>query len=952
MKQAEWKYPGARWWKFDFHTHTPASKCSKWQGLEGSAGEVTPRQWLLKFMQAEVDCVAITDHNTGEWVDRLKEAYDVLARENSDGFRALHLFPGVELSVNGGVHLLVVLDKDKSAADIDMLLGKVDYQGSKGDSDGVTGRSLADVLDAVRVVDGLAIPAHADREKGLLRLADPASRRALLDPNTLRAVLRSKTIAAIEIVDRSASKPQIYADERCDWTEVIGSDCHSFRGTHCPGSRFTWVKMANPSLEGLRLALMDGEKFSIRRSDDADAFSPLDLPSQFVTSIEIADARYMGRGKSEKLTLSPWFNALVGGRGTGKSTIVHALRLAYRREAELKRLPEEDGARRTFEQFIRVPVSRNDESGALDYQATKRTKIKVSLVRNGIEERLIWNQDGSGHAVEELEGGEWVPGGSQAVSHGRFQIRIFSQGQIAALAGENQRALLQLITEAAQVQPTIQAKEEAEHSFLSLRARIRELDGKLRGREDLLGRLADVQRKLVSFEGQQHAEILKEYQLRARQSREVDRQLEAASHAAQALGQQAELLVGESVPPGLFDPNAVLDAEALGVVERLHGAISEAARVAREGSVRLSDVVANERIALASTEWFLKSVEARTRYEELSQLLKGQGVSDPGQYGILVQIRQNLEQEIERLDSIQKERERLEEASSAALTLVRQARREISTQRKAFLQATLAQNRYVRIELQPFGRNPSAIERELREVLGVLDDRFEEDILHLEDDQPKKGLVAELLRNPPEDWDGAQTFAKRCLFSFGERLEQAASGRGGFSRHFSNFIQREVSRTPEFLDRLLLWSPEDSLLVEYSQKGDGRDFKPIQQASAGQRAAAMLAFLLLHGEEPLVLDQPEDDLDNHLIYELVVQQIRDKKLERQLIVVTHNPNIVVNGDAEMVHVLDFRSGQCRLVLAGSLQQDDIREEVCRVMEGGREAFKRRYRRIGGPGTDV
>ena len=96
----------------------------------------------------------------------------------------------------------------------------------------------------------------------------------------------------------------------------------------------------------------------------------------------------------------------------------------------------------------------------------------------------------------------------------------------------------------------------------------------------------------------------------------------------------------------------------------------------------------------------------------------------------------------------------------------------------------------------------------------------------------------------------------------------------------------------------------------------------------------MLAFLLAHGEEPLVLDQPEDDPDNHLIYDLIVRQIRENKLRRQIIVVTHNPNIVVNGDAEMLHTLDFRGGQCIVAQSGSLREEAMREEVCRVMEGG------------------
>ena len=88
------------------------------------------------------------------------------------------------------------------------------------------------------------------------------------------------------------------------------------------------------------------------------------------------------------------------------------------------------------------------------------------------------------------------------------------------------------------------------------------------------------------------------------------------------------------------------------------------------------------------------------------------------------------------------------------------------------------------------------------------------------------------------------------------------------------------------------------------------------------------------------------NLDNHLIYGLVVQQIRSNKQRRQLIIVTHNPNIVVNSDAELIHVLDFNN-QCYVKQTGSLQEQDMRQEVCQVMEGGAEAFERRYQRLGG-----
>jgi predicted ATPase len=134
------------------------------------------------------------------------------------------------------------------------------------------------------------------------------------------------------------------------------------------------------------------------------------------------------------------------------------------------------------------------------------------------------------------------------------------------------------------------------------------------------------------------------------------------------------------------------------------------------------------------------------------------------------------------------------------------------------------------------------------------------------------------------------------------------------------------------------------LSVRYSLK-NGDNFRPVEQGSPGQKTAALLAFILSYGDEPLILDQPEDDLDNQLIYDLIVTQLREIKQRRQVLVVTHNANIVVNGDAENVVVLDVRAGQTRIAQQGGLQDQAIRDEICRVMEGGKDAFNQRYRRI-------
>ena len=87
-----WKWPGARWWKFDFHTHTPASVDYGKGTDQRRLRQITPKEWLLGFMRAGVDCVAVTDHNTGEWIDKLKEALQELEQEEHPEFRSLYLF--------------------------------------------------------------------------------------------------------------------------------------------------------------------------------------------------------------------------------------------------------------------------------------------------------------------------------------------------------------------------------------------------------------------------------------------------------------------------------------------------------------------------------------------------------------------------------------------------------------------------------------------------------------------------------------------------------------------------------------------------------------------------------------------------------------------------------------------------------------------------------------------
>jgi hypothetical protein len=701
----EWNWIGAKWWKFDFHTHTPASTGDYGKGPDQQQliGR-TPREWLLDYMAVGVDCVAITDHNTGAWIDQLKKALTELSDEKPDGFRELYLFPGMEISVYDGVHVLAIFDPSKTTSDLDVLRGAVGYQGTPGESSGVTTKTFSEVVSAVVAEGGIAIPAHVDEGNGLFSEVG----------TTLEQALDCDQVFAMELLNRNYPKPRLYTDKGLRWTEVFGSDAHhpsGRAGQHYPGSHFTWVKMGSPGIEGLQLALLDGS-LSICRSDevknDPNEHAPLVLES-----IEISRARYMGRVQPFVMELNPWLNTFIGGRGTGKSTVVEFLRLVLRRDNEMS-----EDLKPEFEKYGQTYQNRED-SGLL----TKETKIVATYRKNGSRFRVQWNPTDEIDPIQEDVNGVWKT--AEGDIRQRFPARIYSQKQVFHLA----KAPLALL------------KEQAKAS--------------------------------------------------------------------------------------------------------------------------------------------------------LQRLLK--------------------------------------------------IRRELTEYRRLFLDDVLRGNRYVSIKVIPYGAR-SLVEAAFRSMIQREGGGFEKDIGSLHGD----GLLGELYRNG----DGAESI-EQALINLKEKTRRIASGQNDPATLGDQRFATHLGKLqPEMLDRLDLWFPEDSLDVQYSSTGDGQNFRSIHEGSPGQKTAALLSFFLSYGDEPLILDQPEDDLDNRLIYDLIVTQLREVKRHRQIIVVTHNANIVVNGDAELVVALAARGGQTQKECGGSLQKSNVRSTICQIMEGGHTAFKQRYRRIALDGRHV
>ncbi|MGA8764416.1 MAG: hypothetical protein WB562_16230 [Candidatus Sulfotelmatobacter sp.] len=127
---------------------------------------------------------------------------------------------------------------------------------------------------------------------------------------------------------------------------------------------------------------------------------------------------------------------------------------------------------------------------------------------------------------------------------------------------------------------------------------------------------------------------------------------------------------------------------------------------------------------------------------------------------------------------------------------------------------------------------------------------------------------------------------------------------------------------------------------------DGENYREVGKLSTGQQCTAILHLLLLDNPDPLIIDQPEDNLDNAFIADHIVNELRASKTKRQFLFATHNANIPVFGDAEWIGVLHEEDGRAKLQASGSIDAPDVKELAANILEGGKEAFTHRREKYG------
>lgn len=907
-------YPGAKWWKVDFHAHSPAS--FDYGAEEGAmaAAEAKPtfREWLLVYMAAGIDAIVITDHNTHEGISGAREAYAALEHEGAEGFRSLSIFVGVEITIEGGDHLLGVFDTDSEPELVNGLLHTVRYQGERGGSNGTTVSSFEQVVDEIIRLGGLAIPAHADTNRGVFS-HEPRSADPVFDAGKILAV---ETVGELTYASAMRAKA----------VRVLGSDAHHLDDSSCPaerranakypGSHYTWVKMALPSLDGVRHALSDGAR-SVVPAVGASA-DPNIFEHDMIEKIAITHGE-----ETTTYQFGPWMNAVIGGRGVGKSTLIEVVRLVLGRTDDLPVRLKQD-----LEWFAPTP----GPSSTARFWGNGTT-LAVYISRAGQRYRIAWSGTTGASTIERSGDSGWEA--ENGAPHDRFTVLVNSQKQIYELA-QDPRGLLKMIDEQPEVAFRVWSDEFERLSsrYRALRGELLEIDAEIGHEDRLLGQLADVEAQLALLTQQVESPTAAELNKLLREQRELD----AYEGSAEAFEEELRLLLSEY--SDLAVTSEALTADSWEHESIWRSTVSEAVA----SFVETANTLAAARAGWDSVREESPRLARITTLKESLGIADGSDVSgDPTieRTANIVQLRgakDRIEADLRRIRTSKERRTRLDDETGEVMSRLGRHRSELTKRRQDVAGRLSSGQLKVRVHEQG---DDSALEVDLRRLT-----RKESGFELAFGENGLRSLVVHPFNPTRIQSIGQLKDLLRGMHSSGrEALVGAGHANLQIDRRFYPGLQAIDSSS--FETDVDLWFPEDGLQVKFTDENGL--LKPIDSGSPGQRTAALLAALLSLGSDPLVLDQPEDDLDNKLISQLVVASLRDIKTRRQVIVATHNANIVVNGDAEHVTALDHGNAP-KIEASGSMHEATVKDTVCEIMEGGKDALRSRYSRLAGHQT--
>lgn len=947
-------YEGMRWFKCDFQVQTPEDG-AHWSdadtrlpeprrplvspepdasGLIGSSKpderrlQETAQAYLKRCHELGLELIGVTDHNFSQktnprdwFLTHLVEQNKPVARDL--GRAPLYILPGFEVDI--GYHVLCLFEPAKQASHVwrvNRLLCKLGLDENERFRQGRpmplrrnnAAVSLKELIELVQDQhNGIVIAAHSDQNDGILddprHIEDYKNRKLLALEVTSNPPAR-KVLDIVEGRDRN------WARSDCHPAYVMSSDAKSLATgddgepvANSLGYRHTWLKMSKPSIEALRQAFLDPlSRVYLHGANPSDA-----LAHPRITSVSVKGAKFL---EDQEVFFSEGFNCVIGGRGSGKSSLLEYIRFAIDLEVAATKADGEENSLQRKRKQLKDSLSRDSE-------------IRVNFeVGNAVSDTLVY---APGKPVGQQR---WLDGREVSDLNTvlrQLQLQFFSQGELSRMTtgAEGQAQVLSLIDSAAGA------------TLLELKAAERQLKAQLKSLFQSTVDAASLQAEIAEAR-QESVEL--ERQLSAREALQEDSQLnQSALQARRHLMRMksADGPVEQAVSQLLHSLDTPLDVPA-----------EDAEKWPNSAWFRNSV----ENIERARTNFASAVTKAMKEYREVMATLIGEEATHEAEEEIAaVQERFRRacvarginEDDIERMQGLEEKRQ-----EKLKLIELRQMRL-MDVQRDAdkFPSVLGELHEVWRAQFDARRSTADAIQAAVASQTVRLTTKFMLD---------EASFKAAWDRMSPSDKRGKLA---RRWDEFGVELFQAWRRRGDASV----WETLEASRADENVLETVMLEGLHPLLFEHldnenvrpiwedvriTRVSDGIDVELLRDdgtvagsmhgaLSEGQRNTVLLNLILARGEGPIVIDQPEDELDSSFIYRTLVRDLRAVKCKRQLIVATHNANLPVNADAEQIYALEARDGRGKVRAQGGLDRRHVADAVLDIMEGSEQAFKQR-----------
>lgn len=947
-------YEGMRWFKCDFQVQTPED-AAHWGDADtrlpeprrpmfvpapdtnGVVGPAKPdenriqeiaRTYLRRCHEAGLELIGVTDHNFSQKTDPRDWFLTHLVEQNKSvardlGRQPLHILPGFEVDI--GYHVLCLFEPAKKASHVWRVnrllckLGLDEHERFRQSRPMPLRRnnatvSLKELIELVQEQHkGIVIAAHSDQNDGLL--GDPRH----IDDYKNKKLLALEVTAnppAQRILDIFEGRDRAWARPDCHPAYVMSSDAKSLKvddqgkpAANSLGYRHTWLKMSKPSIEALRQAFLD--PLSRIRLQGARPSEELVHPR--ITKVSIRGAKFL---EDQEVHFSEGFNCVIGGRGSGKSSLLEYVRFAIGHEEPAAKAEEDDPS---------LQRKRKQLKESLTAEAELRVTFEVG---NGVSDTLVYAPGKPTGQQRWLDGREVAD--LNTVLR-QLRLQFFSQGELSRMTNgaQGQVQVLSLIDTAAGA-PLLELKA----SERDLKARLKSLFQSTRDAARLQAEVAEAQQEAVELERQLKArEAVQEdsqlNQLALEARRHLNRMKSADAPVVEAMDQLLQQLGAQLEPlsPNVDKwPNAdwfkasMMQMEqaradlATAIIKAMDGYQQAMAACIGEGATQLTE----QAIAAVQERFRAACVASGIREDDIARL---QGLEEKRQEKLkLVEDRQK------RLADVQTEADKFPQVLGE-LHAVWRSQFDARRATAEAIQAAVA-SQTVRVSTALMSDEASFKAAWAR--LAPAD---------------KRGKLA-------RRWDdyGEELYhewGRRGEASVWETLEAARTDTGVLETVLLEGLHQPLFAHLDSDNVRPLW--ED---VRISRVSDGIDVELLREdgtvagsmsgaLSEGQRNTVLLNLMLARGEGPIVIDQPEDELDSSFIYRTLVRDLRAAKSKRQLIVATHNANLPVNADAEQIYALEARDGRGKRRAQGGLDRKGVAAAVLDIMEGSEQAFKQR-----------